>query len=105
MASGRPSGAMTRERLAVPGQNRLAHKDQQFKEPKLSENLELVERLRVVGARQAVHRVKPPLPGRYRFGGDRCDCRRAQFKAGGRAWSAAIDFRLTPSEIAEVEGQ
>src|ERR1700693_4247271 len=51
MASGLLSGAMTRERLAVLAKTDWRTRNEQFKEPKLSENLKLVERLRAVGAR------------------------------------------------------
>jgi len=45
------TGAMTRERLAGLAKTDWRTRNEQFKEPKLSENLKLVERLRAVGAR------------------------------------------------------
>ena len=51
MASGLLTGAMTRERLAALPKTDWRTRNEQFKEPKLSENLKLVERLRAVGAR------------------------------------------------------
>src|SRR5208283_3374339 len=51
MASGLLTGAMTRERLAALAKTDWRTRNEQFKEPKLSENLKLVERLRAVGAR------------------------------------------------------
>jgi aryl-alcohol dehydrogenase-like predicted oxidoreductase len=51
MASGLLSGAMTRERIrALPPQD-WRNQNPEFREPKLADNLALVERLRAVGAR------------------------------------------------------
>lgn len=51
MASGLLTGAMTRERIATLPADDWRQQDPQFKEPKLSTNLALVERLRAVGER------------------------------------------------------
>ncbi|HXX27846.1 MAG TPA: aldo/keto reductase [Terriglobales bacterium] len=51
MASGLLSGAMTPERAAKLPQDDWRHSDPEFREPKLSRNLELVERLREIGKR------------------------------------------------------
>ena len=52
MASGLLTGAMTRERIAgLPDDDWRKH-DEEFNEPRLSENLALMERLRRVGRRQ-----------------------------------------------------
>ena len=51
MASGLLTGAMSRERIAALPKTDWRTRNDQFKEPKLSENLKLVERLRVVGSR------------------------------------------------------
>lgn len=51
MASGLLTGAMTRERAAKLGKDDWRHRDPEFNEPKLSRNLELVERLREVANR------------------------------------------------------
>src|SRR5216684_1160774 len=56
MASGLLTGAMTRERAAsLPGGD-WRSRDAKFQEPKLSQNLALVERLREVGERSG----RPP---------------------------------------------
>jgi len=49
MASGLLTGAMTRERAAALPADDFRSRNPEFKEPKLSKNLELVERLRQVG--------------------------------------------------------
>ena len=52
MASGLLTGAMSRERAAALPENDWRSRSPEFKEPKLSENLALVDRLRRVGASQ-----------------------------------------------------
>ena len=52
MASGVLTGAMSRERTAALPENDWRSRSPEFKEPKLSENLALVDRLRRVGASQ-----------------------------------------------------
>jgi aryl-alcohol dehydrogenase-like predicted oxidoreductase len=51
MASGLLTGAMTRERAAALPPDDFRSKSPEFHEPRLSKNIELVERLRKVGAR------------------------------------------------------
>jgi aryl-alcohol dehydrogenase-like predicted oxidoreductase len=51
MQSGLLSGAMTRERAAALPANDWRSRNPEFTEPKLTRNLELVERLRAIGAR------------------------------------------------------
>src|SRR6266581_3319867 len=51
MASGLLTGAMTRERAATLPADDFRSRNSEFREPRLSKNLELVERLRRVGAR------------------------------------------------------
>ena len=104
MASGLLSGAMTRKRIAALPKTDWRTRNEQFKEPKLSENLNLVERLRTVGARHgrsagetaiawALH--NPAVTGAI------VGARNAQQVDG---IIGATDFWLTPAEIAEVEG-
>lgn len=56
MQSGLLTGAMTRERIANMPEDDFRRNTKQFKEPKLSANLELVELLRSIGQR---HNVQP----------------------------------------------
>jgi len=51
MASGLLTGAMTRERAAALPPDDFRSRNPEFKEPRLAKNIELVERLRKVGAR------------------------------------------------------
>jgi aryl-alcohol dehydrogenase-like predicted oxidoreductase len=52
MASGLLTGAMTRERAAALPPDDFRSRNPEFKEPRLSKNIALVERLRKVGARR-----------------------------------------------------
>lgn len=51
MASGLLTGAMTRERAAALPSDDFRSRNPEFREPRISKNIELVERLRKVGAR------------------------------------------------------
>ena len=51
MASGLLTGAMTRERAAALPKDDFRSRNPEFREPRLSKNLELVERLRQIGER------------------------------------------------------
>jgi aryl-alcohol dehydrogenase-like predicted oxidoreductase len=51
MASGLLTGAMTRQRAASLSADDFRSRNPEFKEPNLSKNLELVDRLRSIGAR------------------------------------------------------
>jgi len=51
MASGLLTGAMTRERIAALPKEDWRTKNEQFLDPKLTENLKLVDRLKIIGAR------------------------------------------------------
>ena len=53
MASGLLTGAMTRERAAALPSEDWRSRNPEFKEPKLSQNLSLVDRLRAVGKRHS----------------------------------------------------
>jgi aryl-alcohol dehydrogenase-like predicted oxidoreductase len=105
MASGLLTGAMTRERIASLPKNDWRNRNDQFKEPKFSENLKTVERLRTVGARHgrspgetaiawALHH--PAVTGAI------VGARNAKQVDG---IIGAMNFRLTPDEVAEVEGK
>jgi aryl-alcohol dehydrogenase-like predicted oxidoreductase len=105
MASGLLTGAMTRERLASLPKNDWRNRNDQFKEPKLSKNLKAAERLRVVGARHdrspgataiAWALNNPAVTGAI------VGARSARQVDG---IIGAMDFRLSPAEVAELEGK
>jgi aryl-alcohol dehydrogenase-like predicted oxidoreductase len=104
MASGLLTGAMSRERIAALPKTDWRTRNDQFKEPKLSENLKLVERLRAVGARHG------RAPGEVAIAWTLRDPAVTGAIVGARnpkqvdGIIGAMDFRLTESEIVEVEG-
>jgi aryl-alcohol dehydrogenase-like predicted oxidoreductase len=104
MASGLLTGAMTRERIAALAKGDWRKGNQEFQEPKLTENLKVTERLRVVGARHG------RSPGEVAIAwtlnhpavtGAIVGARNA-LQVDGIV--GAMEFRLTPGEVAEVEG-
>jgi len=104
MASGLLTGAMTRERIASLPKNDWRNKNDQFKEPKLSENLKAVERLRAVGARHGRSPGETAIAWTLNHPavtGAIVGARNAKQVDG---IIGALDFRLTPQEVAEVEG-
>jgi len=105
MASGLLTGAMTRERIASLPKNDWRNKNDQFQEPKLSVNLKVVERLRAVGARHGRSPGEVAIAWTLRHPavtGAIVGARNAKQVDG---IIGAMDFRLTPPEIAEVEGK
>src|SRR5260370_32617499 len=105
MASGLLTGAMTRERAARLPDSDWRSRDVEFKDPRLSQNLALVERLREVG-----ERVQRP-PGQVAIAwvlrnpavtGAIVGARNAKQVEGN---VDAATLRLTNKEIAEIEGK
>jgi aryl-alcohol dehydrogenase-like predicted oxidoreductase len=105
MASGLLTGAMTRERAASLPASDWRSRDVEFKDPRLSRNLALVERLREVG-----ERVQRP-PGQVAIAwtlrnpavtGAIVGARNAKQVEGN---VDAATLRLTKKEIAEIEGK
>ena len=102
MASGLLTGAMTRERVAALPATDWRRRNDNFKEPKLSQNLERVERLRSIGNRHG------RTPGETAIAwvlnhpavtGAIVGARNAKQLDG---IIGAMDFRLTPAEITEL---
>jgi aryl-alcohol dehydrogenase-like predicted oxidoreductase len=104
MASGLLTGAMTRERAAALPADDFRSRNPEFKEPKLSKNIELVERLRTVGARhgRAAGEVaiawvlrNPAITGAI-VGARNAKQAEGVLRAG--------ELQLTADEVAAVEG-
>ena len=104
MASGLLTGAMTRERAAALPPDDFRTRNPEFREPRLSKNLELVERLRQVGARHgrgpgevAIAWVlrHPAITGAI-VGARNAKQSEGVMRAGG--------LKLSANEIAEIEG-
>jgi aryl-alcohol dehydrogenase-like predicted oxidoreductase len=105
MASGLLTGAMTRERLAALAKNDWRTRNEQFQEPKLSENLKLVERLRAVGDRSGRTPGEAAIAWTLRHPAVTGAIVGARNSKQVDGFIGAMDFRLTPSEIDEVEGR
>jgi aryl-alcohol dehydrogenase-like predicted oxidoreductase len=105
MASGLLTGAMTRERIAALPKNDWRNKNDQFKEPKLSENLKVVEWLRAVGARHGRSPGEVAIAWTLRHPAVTAAIVGARNPKQVDGIIGAMDFRLTPAEIAEVEGK
>lgn len=105
MASGLLTGSMTRERIAGLPKTDWRTRNEQFKEPKLSRNLEIVDRLRSIGARHG------RSPGEVAIAWTLHHPAVTGAIVGARSAEQvngvfrAIDFRLTPQEISEIENQ
>jgi aryl-alcohol dehydrogenase-like predicted oxidoreductase len=104
MASGLLTGAMTRERAAALPADDFRSKNPEFREPRLSKNIELVERLRTVGARHGRN------PGEVAIAwvlnnpavtGEIVGARSAKQVDGVMC---AGELKLSPEEIHEIEG-
>jgi aryl-alcohol dehydrogenase-like predicted oxidoreductase len=105
MASGLLTGAMTRKRAASLPDSDWRSRDVEFKEPRLSTNLALVERLREVGE----HYGRPPGQVAVAWAlqnpavtGAIVGARSAK-QVGENVGAAGL--RLTKEEIAEIEGK
>jgi len=103
MASGLLTGAMTRERAAKLPADDWRKRNDEFQEPKLTQNLQLVERLRKVGARRGL------TPGQVAIAWTLRNPVMTGAIVGARnakqveEMMGAPDFRLSEVEIAEIE--
>jgi aryl-alcohol dehydrogenase-like predicted oxidoreductase len=105
MASGLLTGAMTRERAAKLPDSDWRSRDIEFKEPRLSKNLALVERLREIGQRQGRPPGQVAIAWTLRnpaVTGAIVGARNARQVEGN---VGAADLYLTDEEIAEIEGR
>jgi aryl-alcohol dehydrogenase-like predicted oxidoreductase len=105
MASGLLTGAMTRDRAAILSTSDWRSRDVEFKEPALSKNLALVERLRDVGERHG----RPP--GQVAITWTLHNPAVTGAIVGARSARqiegtvGAADLHLTDEEIDEIEGK
>ena len=104
MASGLLTGAMTRERAAALPADDFRSRNPEFREPRLSKNIELVERLRRVGDRHGVTPGAVAIAWTLRnpvITGAIVGARNAGQSEGVMR---AGELKLTPEEIREIEG-
>lgn len=102
MASGLLTGAMTKERAAQLPANDWRSRNDAFREPALSRNLALVEKLREVGARHGRSPGETAIAWTLRDPVVTGAIVGARGPAQVDGWINAAAFRLTPSEIAEI---
>ncbi len=103
MFSGMLTGAMTRDRAAALPADDFRSRNPEFKEPKLSKNLELVEVLKKIGALHGRNAGEVAIAWVLRnpaVTGAIVGSRNAQQAEGVMS---AGDFHLTAEEIAEIE--
>jgi aryl-alcohol dehydrogenase-like predicted oxidoreductase len=104
MASGLLTGAMTRERAAALPPDDFRSKNPEFREPRLSKNIELVERLSKVGARHDRNPGKVAIAwvlSNPAITGAIVGARNAKQAEGVMR---AGELKLSREEIAEIEG-
>jgi aryl-alcohol dehydrogenase-like predicted oxidoreductase len=104
MASGLLTGKMTRERIAGLPDNDWRKRDPRFREPELSENLAMVERLEVVAKR---HETTPGAVAiAWALGNGAVDAAIVGFRRADQVdpLLVAANLELTAAEMAEIEG-
>ena len=104
MASGLLTGAMTHERAASLPADDWRRKNAEFQEPKLAQNLDLVQRLRKVGERHGYTPGQVAIAWTLRLPAVTGAIVGARSAKQVEEMMGAGDFRLTDAEIAEIEG-
>jgi len=104
MASGLLTGAMTRERAANLPTDDWRRNSPEFREPKLSQNLELVERLKKVAARYAATSGAVAIAWTLRLPAVTGAIVGARNAKQAQEVMRAGEIKLTPQDIAEIEG-
>ena len=103
MKSGLLTGTMTRERVAnFPGDDFRRHAPA-FKEPQLSRNLELAELMKSIGARHDRSAGEVAIAWTLRHPAVTAAIVGVRSPEQAAGIIGAMDFRLTPQEIAEIE--
>jgi aryl-alcohol dehydrogenase-like predicted oxidoreductase len=105
MAAGLLSGSMTRERVAAfPDDDWRKTMNPEFREPKLTRNLALVEHLRAIGARHGRSPGEVAIAWTLRHPAVTAAIVGARRPEQVDGWIGAAEFRLSDSEVAEIEG-
>jgi aryl-alcohol dehydrogenase-like predicted oxidoreductase len=104
MASGLLTGAMTRERAAALPADDFRNRNPEFREPRLSKNLALVERLRQVGARHGRTPGEVAIAWTLRHPAVTAAIVGARNAKQSEGVMRAGELKLSPEEIAEIEG-
>jgi len=104
MASGLLTGAMTRDRAAALPADDFRSRNPEFREPRLSKNLALVERLWQVGARHGRTPGEVAIAWTLRHPAVTGAIVGARNAKQAEGVMRAGDLKLTGEEIAEIEG-
>ena len=104
MASGLLTGAMTRERIAKFPEDDWRKNSSEFREPKLSKNLELVERLKKVAARYKATPGAIAIAWTLRLPAVTGAIVGARNARQAEEVVRAGDIKLSPQDVAEIEG-
>jgi len=104
MASGLLTGAMTRERIAKFPEDDWRKSSSEFREPKLSKNLELVERLKKVAARYKATPGAIAIAWTLRLPAVTGAIVGARNAKQAEEVMRAGAIKLSPQDIAEIEG-
>jgi len=104
MLSGLLSGAMTRERIASMPPDDWRAKGVEFREPRLTRNLQLVERLRTLGARHGRSPGEVAIAWTLRHPAVTGAIVGARRASQVDQFIGAAEFRLSQDEVTEIEG-
>lgn len=104
MASGLLTGAMTADRAGKLPADDWRSKSPEFKEPKLSKNLELTDRLRAVGVRHGKSPGEAAIAWTLRHPAVTAAIVGARNARQVEGVVSGADWKLTAEEIAEIEG-
>jgi aryl-alcohol dehydrogenase-like predicted oxidoreductase len=104
MASGLLTGAMTRERAAGLPADDFRSRNPEFHEPRLTKNLELVERLRQVGTRHGRSPAEVAIAWTLRLPAVTAAIVGSRNAKQIEGVVRAADLKLSAEEIAEIEG-
>jgi len=103
MQAGLLTGGMTRERIAAFPKDDWRRRSQDFREPRLSRNLALQETMAAVGRRHGHPAAAVALAWVLRRPEVTGAIVGARSPAQVDGFAAALDFRLSPEEIAEID--
>jgi len=103
MASGMLTGSMTRERIDNFPPDDWRRRNRNFQEPLLTRNLDLVEILRVIGARHEKTPGEVAIAWTLRHPAVTAAIVGVRSPAQVEGVIGAAEFRLSPEEIAEIE--
>lgn len=103
MKSGLLAGAMTRERVAAFPEDDFRRRVPHFQEPLLTRNLEIAERLREIGRRHGRTPGEVAIAWTLRHPAVTAAIVGMRSAAQVDGVIGALDFRLSPEEIAEIE--